>query len=285
MQVEDVLAQPPGGELLQVQAVPRRRLVGDQRVGRVDPELRLGGARRRPAAQPGQLLAQQVPPAGGNPGRLPGPFGPGQHVRRVAAVVRVDHPVVDLPDPGADRIQEPPVVADHQQRPVPGLSGAQVLGQPGHCFHVEVVGRLVQHQQVVVGQQQLGETDPTPLTAAERRSAERPGRPRPAGARTTTRVAVSAAQTWSGCTADDHVADGPPGAEVVGLLQVADRGRTAYGSPARSPVRSTPISSPAGWSCRPRCGPTTPTTSPRPRPRLTPSSSVRVPKAMLTARR
>ncbi len=43
--------------LEQLGGVARLGLVGDQRVGGLDPELRLGGPRRRPAAQPRQLLA------------------------------------------------------------------------------------------------------------------------------------------------------------------------------------------------------------------------------------
>ena len=66
----------------QLDVVARRRLVGDEGVGRVDAELRLGGAGRRAAAQPGELLAEQVVAAlGGDrapsararpwPGRMP----------------------------------------------------------------------------------------------------------------------------------------------------------------------------------------------------------------------
>ena len=70
VQVEDVLAQPAGGELLQLQPVPRRRLVGDQRVGRVDPELRLrwsapavpGAARPAPCAA-GSCAGSAIPAA------------------------------------------------------------------------------------------------------------------------------------------------------------------------------------------------------------------------------
>ena len=67
-----------------------RRLVLDQRVGRLDAELGLAGARRRPAPQPGQLLAQQVAPALLGDGRHAVALRLGQHVRRIAAVVGVD---------------------------------------------------------------------------------------------------------------------------------------------------------------------------------------------------
>ena len=60
LEVDDVLAEPRGGELLQLAAVARRRHVLDELVGGVDAELRLGRTRRGAAAQPGQLLADQV---------------------------------------------------------------------------------------------------------------------------------------------------------------------------------------------------------------------------------
>ena len=46
-QIDDVLAQPGGGQLGQLDGVAQRRHVGDQLVGRLDAELGLGGARRR----------------------------------------------------------------------------------------------------------------------------------------------------------------------------------------------------------------------------------------------
>ena len=98
-QVEHVLAEPGHGEPLQLQPVARRGLVLDQHVGRIDPELGLGGSGRGAAAQPGQLLAQQVLAPTGQLGGLPGPLGPRQHVRRVATVVGVHDAVVHLPDP------------------------------------------------------------------------------------------------------------------------------------------------------------------------------------------
>jgi hypothetical protein len=74
-------AQPGGGEPHQLHGITRQRLVGDQRVGGVDAELRLGGPGGRPAPQPGQLLAQQVLAAGLVGGGDAGAFGPGKHVR------------------------------------------------------------------------------------------------------------------------------------------------------------------------------------------------------------
>ena len=83
-------------------------------------EVRAGGA----AAQPGELLADQVLPAYLRGRGLALPLGLGQHERGVAALVGVDDAVVDLPGPLADRVEEPPVVGDHDQR---GRPRGQVL--------------------------------------------------------------------------------------------------------------------------------------------------------------
>ncbi len=48
-----------------------------------------------------------------------------------------------------------------------GTAGEQVLGQPPHALDVEVVGRLVEHEQVELLHQGRGERDPLPLAAGE----------------------------------------------------------------------------------------------------------------------
>ena len=230
-QVEHVLAEPGHGEPLQLQPVPRRRLVLDQHGGRVDPELRLRGPGRGASPQPGQLLAEQVLAPGGQLGRLAGPLGPGQHVRRVAAVVRVDDAVVDLPDPGADGVQEPPVVADHEHRRAAVLQRAQVLGQPVDGLDVQVVGRLVEHQQVVTAEHQRDQRRPAPFATAQL---------------TDRAVQVDRAEQVLdqgpgpgvggpdviGLAGHDDVPDRRLRREVVGLVQVADRGRPRAHDPA-----------------------------------------------------
>ena len=114
LEVDDVLAQALGGEALQREPVPRLGDVVDQRVGRVDAELRLRGARRRAAAQPGELLAHQVLPAllGGR--GLTRPLGLGEHEGGVPALVGVD-------DPGAVRARgAPPRSARRRRRGTTG---------------------------------------------------------------------------------------------------------------------------------------------------------------------
>ncbi len=176
-------------------------------------EVRAGGPRRSQASSLRSRLRRRASARAG----LPGTLGAGEHVRRIAAVVRVDARVVDLPDPGADRVEEPAVVADHEHRDRAGLERVQVLGEPGDGLDVEVVGRLVEHQQVVVAEQQRDQGDPAAFAAAERvvSSVSRSTSARRCS--TTARVPASAAQTWSGCPSTMTRGPWSPAREVVGL--------------------------------------------------------------------
>ena len=85
-------------------------------------------------------------------------------VGRVVALVRVGPAAVELEDPLGHVVQEVPVVGDRDDGA--GVLG-QVLLQPLHALRVEVVGRLVEQQQVGLLQQQLAQRDPAALTAGE----------------------------------------------------------------------------------------------------------------------
>ena len=87
----------------QLHRVARRRHVGDQRLGGLDPEPRLRRARGRPAAQPGQLLAGEVLPARLGGVGLPGALGAGEDPVGVAAQVALDPAARDLPGARARR--------------------------------------------------------------------------------------------------------------------------------------------------------------------------------------
>src|ERR1039457_3750639 len=82
------------------------------------------------------------------PGRL------GLQVRRVIPLVRVGVAAVELKDPLRDVVQEVPVVGDRHHSPRVLL---QVLFQPLHALGVQVVGWLVEQQQVRLRQQQLAQ--------------------------------------------------------------------------------------------------------------------------------
>jgi len=164
LQLDDGLAQPGGGQPGQLRAVPWRRLRRDERVGRLDPELRLGGPGPGPALQPGELLAGQVAAAPLGDFLAALALGLGEHVGRVAALGRVHLAAVDVPGPLADGVQQPAVVADHDDR---AASVAQVAAEPVDRLDVQVVGRLVEQQHVTLGHQQRGERDPPPLAAGQ----------------------------------------------------------------------------------------------------------------------
>ena len=124
--------------------------------------VRAGGPRRSQASSLRSRFCRRASVGGG----LPGALGPGQHVRRVAAVVPADRPVADLPGLGGHLVQEPAVVGDDDERlPAAG----QVRGEPADALDVEVVGRLVEDQQVGPGDQGGGERDPAALAAGQPR--------------------------------------------------------------------------------------------------------------------
>ena len=75
-------------------------------------EVRAGGPRRSQASSLRTRFCRRR--LGGR--RLALALGLRQHVGRVAALVDVDDAVVHLPGPLADRVEEPPVVGDHDQR-------------------------------------------------------------------------------------------------------------------------------------------------------------------------
>ena len=156
LDVVHLLAEARGREPLQRDLVARRRLVGDQRVGGVDAELGLAGAGGRAATQPGELLLGQLQALLLRGRRHPVALGAGQHVGGVAAVVGVDRAVVDLPRGLVDLVEEPPVVGDDQVRPAAVL---QEAGQPGDALDVEVVGRLVEDDEVPLADEQGGQGD------------------------------------------------------------------------------------------------------------------------------
>ena len=75
---------------------------------------------------------------------------------------------VDLPGPLADEVEQPAVVADYDDRAVPVYGPvAQVPAEPVDRLDVQVVGGLVEQQDVALGHQQGGERDSPPLAAGK----------------------------------------------------------------------------------------------------------------------
>ena len=105
----------------------------------------------------------------------------------VAAVVR-HAAVADFDDAGGDALHEVPVVAGEDDR---ALVVEQRLGQRLDRVDVEMVARFVEHQHVVLAEQQARQAEPGPFAAGEDRdlllhvrrrgtAARRPGRESPA---------------------------------------------------------------------------------------------------------
>ena len=163
VELEDRLAQPGVGEGEQLHVVAGRGLALDELVCCIDAELRLGRPCGRPSAQPGKFLAQEVLPPSFRGSRLAGPLRLAQHEGGVAAVVLLDPAVDDLPRAIAQGVEEPAVVGDDDDRE--SRTRREVIGKPRHHFDVEVVGRLVEQEQVEVGDEGTGELDPPALPA------------------------------------------------------------------------------------------------------------------------
>ena len=150
-------------DLLEVQLAVLVRL-GRHLLVALQPGLALGLAGPRAGADPLQLLLQPLAPLGVlraldlDPGRL------GLQVGGVVALVGVGVAPVQLEDPLRHVVQEVPVVGDRDDGP--GIL-LQVLLQPLHALRVQVVGGLVQQQQVRLGQQQLAQRDPAALSPGQ----------------------------------------------------------------------------------------------------------------------
>ena len=83
---------------------------------------------------------------------------------RVVALPRDAAAAVELEDPRGDVVEEVAVVGDDEDR---ALVGDQVLLQPGDGLGVEVVGRLVEEEDVGGLEQELAEGDAALLAAGE----------------------------------------------------------------------------------------------------------------------
>ena len=85
--------------------------------------------------------------------------------RAVVALERDAPPTVELEDPAGDVVEEVAVVGDGDDRAVVLL---QKLFEPVDRFGVEMVGRLVEEQQVGPREQQPAEGDAATLAAGQR---------------------------------------------------------------------------------------------------------------------
>ena len=238
VEVDDVLAEPGRREAHELDVVAKGWFVGDECVGGVDPELRLARPGGWPAAQPGELLAQQVVAPFGGHGGDPVALRLRQDVGGVPAVVLLDLAIDDLPGAVGHGVEEPPVVGDGGERVVgPGAMTDKVVGEPRHAFDVEVVRRLVEEQHVGVVDEDLRQRQPAALPAGHGADDGIPPAQRLGGETAeqpvddVTHPGV-ARPLVLGPVAENHLTDRRRGVEDVRLAQHADGGRTAAGDPS-----------------------------------------------------
>ena len=160
--VDDVFTQTSGRHLDQFNAVPRRRHVSDQGLGRSNVELRLRRSSRGSATKPRELFGQKIRALlSGNIG-LTDALGSRQSVSSVGAIIDF-YATGDLRtrttrvDPGNDPngfthcVQEPTIVGDSDQRAActwARKTCVQVAREPGNAFHIKVVRWFIQANDV-----------------------------------------------------------------------------------------------------------------------------------------
>lgn len=156
--IDNLLAQAAHGEALELQLVTHGRHVGDQLASGINAKLGLGGTRLGAAAQPRELLARHVATAFlGNRGHAVALHAL-QDICGVAALEGIDLAVVDLPHAGADLVQEPAIVRDHEHGALTALPASLKMAcKPVDGAHVQMVSGLVEHEHVVVADQQARE--------------------------------------------------------------------------------------------------------------------------------
>ena len=271
LDVVDALAETGGREAQDLDGVSWWRLVRDEGVGGVDAEARLATSARavHGAARPAPCGAGSA----GGPRRLPRPLplGPREHVGRVAAVVRVHPTVRDLPGAGADRVEEPPVVGDGDERAAPCARCRRASRRPrrrGGWSARRGRGGRGRPRAAPPGRP-VGARRPTGDRRAT--SAESP----PAAPRRAPRMRASPAHTWSGTsprTACRTVAVG----RAVGLGEQPDPEPSGVGH-ATGVRRDKPARIETSVVLPSPLRPTTPIRSPSATPSDTPSSRTRVP--------
>ena len=135
-----------------------------------------------------------------------------------------------LPDPRADSVEKPAVVADDHHRDIGCLKITQMPGQPVDRFDVEVVGGLIQNQQVMIGKQQAHERDSATLATAQVVHSHIKIDISQQVLNDRSRSGVGGPDVV-GRAADNEIAYGGVGCCVVNLVQESDRQLAGVGHP------------------------------------------------------
>ena len=178
LDVDDVLAKPLGDGNDDLRG-GRRLLVAlpDELVVSGDARLRLRLTRSRRRGDPLAFLGERPLPGGVLAAFLLKPLPFLHEPGRIIALVRNAAAAIELENPARHVVEEIAVVGDDQDR---ARIGAQVALEPVDRLGVEMVGRLVEQQEVGLLQQQAAERDAALFAAGElghigiiRRAAER----------------------------------------------------------------------------------------------------------------
>ena len=131
-------------------------------------ELLLGRAGAGAARQPGELLAREIAALGLHDVGLAVALHALHDVGAVSAFERLDHAIVHFPHALTHLVEEPAVVGDDEQRALPRRPAVlEMFGKPVDGEHIEVVGGLVQGDDVPVPHQQTRQVHAAALSAGK----------------------------------------------------------------------------------------------------------------------
>ena len=209
--------------------------------------VRAGAPRRSQASSLRTRFCRRVSEAAG----LALPLGLGQHEGGVAALVGVDDAVVDLPRRLADRVEEPAVVGDDDQRGRPRRPG----GRPARRRPRRRGGWWARRGRS--GRGRRAAARPASSGGARRRTGRATGAVEgDAGEQLLDDLARArvGGPLVVGPAAEHRLAHGVGVDELVALVEVADRAARGAARPGRRRAPRARSSPRAGWSCRRRCG-------------------------------
>ena len=164
----DHLVAEPGhgdGQVETLRSGGLLRPLSDERPGRGHPRLGFAAPGLGPAPQPGELAPGQVAAGGLGRRRVLLALGLPQEVGLVPSLVHVGRTAVELEHPGRHPVEQVAVVAHDDQ--APGVVDEPVL-EPGDGPQVQVVGRLVQDEELTRLGQHPGERHPLGLAPRQR---------------------------------------------------------------------------------------------------------------------
>ena len=140
-------------------------VLGEQRLVGVQPGLRLVAPGARVEPHPLELAVDRLAPGGLLAGLGLEPGALLLEPARVVALVRDPAAAVELEDPPGHVVEEVAVVGDGDDR---ARVVVQMALEPGHRFGVQMVGRLIEQEEVGLAEKQAAQCDAPALATAQR---------------------------------------------------------------------------------------------------------------------